>query len=143
MTRLSPDTLALTVLLALMTALGPLSTDLYLPSLPAIARYFNATSGQAQLTLSAYLIGYALGLPLYGPLSDRRGRKNVLMAGLALYGVANALSSLAPSLEVLIVSRFLQGLGAAGPLLAEPVAVRHCGLGGSHHRLASLRPQEG
>ena len=124
MSHLRPGTFALTALLGILTSLGPLSTDLYLPSLPAIARYFNATSGQAQLTLSAYLIGYALGLPLYGPLSDRRGRKNVLMAGLALYGVANALSSLAPSLEVLIISRFLQGLGAAGPLVIVRAIVR-------------------
>lgn len=124
MARLSPNTFALTILLGIMTSLGPLSTDLYLPSLPSIARYFNATSGQAQLTLSAYLVGYAMGLPLYGPLSDRKGRKTILMAGLALYGVANALSSVAPSLEVLIVSRLLQGLGASGPLVIVRAIVR-------------------
>lgn len=124
MARLSPDTFALTILLGILTALGPLSTDLYLPSLPAIARYFSATSGQAQITLSAYLIGYAMGLPLYGPLSDRHGRKKILMAGLILYGVANALSSLAPTLDVLIASRWLQGLGAAGPLVIVRAIVR-------------------
>lgn len=124
MARLSPDTFALTILLGILTALGPLSTDLYLPSLPSIARAFNVTSGQVQLTLSAYLIGYAIGLPLYGPLSDRRGRKTVLMVGLGLYGLANALSSLAPSLEVLIASRFLQGFGAAGPLVIVRAIVR-------------------
>ncbi len=124
MARLSPDTFALTILLGFLTALGPLSTDLYLPSLPSIARYFGATSGHAQLTLSAYLVGYAVGLPLYGPLSDRRGRKSVLMFGLILYGVANALSSLAPSLDVLIASRLLQGLGAAGPLVVARAIVR-------------------
>ena len=124
MARLSPDTFALTILLGILTALGPLSTDLYLPSLPSIARYFGASSGQAQLTLSAYLIGYAMGLPLYGPLSDRRGRKAVLMFGLVLYGVANVLSSLAPSLEVLVASRWLQGLGAAGPLVIVRAIVR-------------------
>lgn len=124
MARLAPGTFALTILLGILTALGPLSTDLYLPSLPAIARYFEVSSGQAQLTLSAYLIGYGIGLPLYGPLSDRQGRKKVLMAGLILYGVANALSSLAPSLEVLIASRLLQGLGAAGPLVIVRAIVR-------------------
>lgn len=124
MTRLSPDTLALTALLGFLIALGPLSTDLYLPSLPSIARYFGTTNGNAQLTLSAYLIGFAIGLPFYGPLSDRRGRKVVLMFGLVLYGAANALSSIAPSLDVLIASRLLQGFGAAGPLVVARAVVR-------------------
>jgi DHA1 family bicyclomycin/chloramphenicol resistance-like MFS transporter len=122
--KLVPGTLALTVLLSFLTSLGPLSTDLYLPSLPAIARDFSASSGHVQLTLSAYLLGYALGLPLYGPLSDRRGRKAVLMFGLVLYGVANALSSLAPTLDILIVSRLMQGLGAAGPIVIARAIVR-------------------
>lgn len=124
MARFSPDTLALTVLLGFLIALGPLSTDLYLPSLPAIARYFGVANGDAQLTLSAYLIGFALGLPIYGPLSDRRGRKSVLMFGLALYGTANALSAIAPTLDVLIASRLLQGFGAAGPLVVARAIVR-------------------
>lgn len=124
MSRFSPDTLALTILLSFLISLGPLSTDLYLPSLPAIARYFGVASGDAQLTLSAYLVGFALGLPLYGPLSDRRGRKSVLMFGLALYGMANALSSIAPSLDILIASRLLQGFGAAAPLIVARAIVR-------------------
>jgi MFS transporter, DHA1 family, multidrug resistance protein len=124
LSHLAPGTFALTILLAILTALGPLSTDLYLPSLPAIARHFAADSGHAQLTLSAYLVGYALGLPLYGPLSDRRGRKPILLFGLALYGVANALSSLAPTLDILILSRFFQGLGAAGPIVIARAIVR-------------------
>jgi MFS transporter, DHA1 family, multidrug resistance protein len=122
--RLLPDTIGLTVLLALLTSLGPLSTDLYLPSLPSIAGYFSATNGHAQLTLSAYLVGYALGLPIYGPLSDRRGRKSVLMAGLVIYGLANVISALAPSLDMLIASRFLQGFGAAGPIVLARAVVR-------------------
>lgn len=114
----------LTILLGFLTALGPLATDLYLPSLPAIARHFGATSGEVQLTLSAYLVGYALGLPLYGPLSDRKGRKAVLLFGLALYGLANALSAISPGLWGLIACRFLQGFGAAGPLVVARAVVR-------------------
>ncbi|HUN12306.1 MAG TPA: hypothetical protein PLE50_08595, partial [Rhabdaerophilum sp.] len=64
MSHLRPGTFALTALLGILTSLGPLSTDLYLPSLPAIAQHFGATSGHAQLSLSAYLAGYAIGLKL-------------------------------------------------------------------------------
>jgi len=124
LSHLRPGTIALTALLGVLTSLGPLSTDLYLPSLPAIAQHFAASSGHAQLTLSAYLLGYAIGLPLYGPLSDRRGRKSVLLFGLALYGVANAISSLSPTLDVLILSRAIQGLGAAGPIVIARAIVR-------------------
>lgn len=115
---------ALTILLGFLTALGPLSTDLYLPSLPAIARHFGVASGQAQLTLSAYLIGFAAGLPIYGPVSDRFGRKRVVLFGLALYGLANLISALAPTLDILIGSRALQGFGAAAPLVVARAMVR-------------------
>jgi DHA1 family bicyclomycin/chloramphenicol resistance-like MFS transporter len=121
---LSTDRFALTVLLGFLTALGPLSTDLYLPSLPSIARHFSVASGQAQLTLSAYLIGFAIGLPIYGPVSDRYGRKRVVLFGLALYGLANLISAIAPSLDVLIASRGLQGFGAAAPLVVARAMVR-------------------
>lgn len=124
MATLSTDRFALTILLGFLTALGPLSTDLYLPSLPSIARHFSVASGQAQLTLSAYLIGFAIGLPIYGPVSDRYGRKRVVLFGLALYGVANLISAIAPSLDVLIASRGLQGFGAAAPLVVARAMVR-------------------
>lgn len=121
---LKADTLAFTALLATLTALGPLSTDMYLPSLPSIGAHFSASSGEAQLTLSAYLFGFAAGLPVYGPLSDRRGRKNVMLVGLVLYGIANALAAAAPSLNLLILARVLQGFGAAGPLVIARSIVR-------------------
>lgn len=124
MATLSTDRFALTILLGFLTALGPLSTDLYLPSLPAIARHFGVASGQAQLTLSAYLIGFAAGLPIYGPVSDRFGRKRVVLFGLLLYGLANVISALSPSLDVLIASRALQGFGAAAPLVVARAMVR-------------------
>ncbi len=124
MATLSTDRFALTILLGFLTALGPLSTDLYLPSLPSIARHFSVASGQAQLTLSAYLIGFAIGLPIYGPVSDRYGRKRVVLFGLALYGVANLISAMSPSLDVLIASRGLQGFGAAAPLVVARAMVR-------------------
>ena len=86
---LRPGTFALTALLAALTAVGPLSTDMYLPSLPDIARDLNASTSQVQLTISSYLIGFACGQILYGPVSDRHGRKPVLLAAVALFCAAS------------------------------------------------------
>lgn len=121
---LKPDTLALTVVLALLTALGPLSTDMYLPVLPAIATHLNATAGQTQLTLSIFLFGFAVGQFFYGPISDRVGRKPVLMFGIALFTLASLGCALAPSIETLIGARFLQALGASGPIVLARAIVR-------------------
>ena len=76
---LRPGTFALTALLAGLSAVGPLTTDMYLPSLPDIARQLGASTAQVQLTISAYLIGFAVGQIFYGPVSDRHGRKPVLI----------------------------------------------------------------
>jgi DHA1 family bicyclomycin/chloramphenicol resistance-like MFS transporter len=120
---LKPDTLALTILLASLTGLGPLSTDLYLPSLPAIARAFSTDAATVQLTLSAYLIGYAAGQIFHGPLSDRLGRRPVLMAGLVGFIAASALCATSLSIEMMIGARALQGLAASGPIvLARSIA---------------------
>lgn len=121
---LKPDTLALTVVLALLTALGPLSTDMYLPSLPAIAAGLQATTGQTQLTLSAFLFGFAAGQFFYGPVSDRVGRKPVLLFGLGLFSLASLICALAPNIEILIAARFLQALGASGPIVLGRAIVR-------------------
>ena len=93
---LRPGTFALTALLAALTAIAPLSTDMYLPSLPDIARALSASTAQVQLTISAYLIGFAVGQIIYGPISDRHGRKPVLLAALALYSVATLICTLSP-----------------------------------------------
>jgi DHA1 family bicyclomycin/chloramphenicol resistance-like MFS transporter len=121
---LKPDTLALTIVLALLTALGPLSTDMYLPSLPAIAAGLEATTGQTQLTLSAFLLGFAAGQFFYGPISDRIGRKPVLLFGLGLFTLASLICAFAPNIETLIGARFLQALGASGPIVLGRAIVR-------------------
>ena len=119
-----PDTFALTALLAFMTALGPLSTDMYLPSLPAIGTAFSVPASQVQLTLSLFLLGFSAGQVIYGPLSDRRGRKPVLLGGFLLFLVASAGCALAQSIEALIIARFLQALGASGPIVLARAIVR-------------------
>jgi DHA1 family bicyclomycin/chloramphenicol resistance-like MFS transporter len=117
---LRPDTLALTALLALLTAVGPMSVDLYLPSLPQIGRVFDAAVPQVQLTLSGYLLCFAVGQIVYGPISDHVGRKPVLLTALCLYVAVCLGCVLATSIEMLIALRCLQALGVAGaPVLAR------------------------
>jgi DHA1 family bicyclomycin/chloramphenicol resistance-like MFS transporter len=121
---LRPDTLALTIVLALLTAVGPLAIDMYLPSLPTLTAALGATPPQGQLTLSAFLVGFAAGQILYGPLSDARGRKPVLLASLCLFTFGSALCAVAPTIETLIVARFVQALGGAGPVVLARSIVR-------------------
>lgn len=119
---LRPDTLALTALLALLTAVGPVSVDLYLPSLPEIGRVFGASVPQVQLTLSGYLFCFAIGQIVYGPISDHVGRKPVLLAALAVYFAVSLGCAFAASIELLIALRCLQALGVAGaPVLARAI----------------------
>jgi DHA1 family bicyclomycin/chloramphenicol resistance-like MFS transporter len=122
--RLRPDTLGMTAMLAMLTALGPLSTDLYLPSLPSIAASLGTDAARTQLTLSAYLVGFAAGQILYGPISDKVGRKPTVLAGLVLYCLASAVCALAVSVDMLIAARVLQALGAAGPIVLGRAIVR-------------------
>jgi len=116
------DTLALTALLALLSAVGPLSVDMYLPSLPDIGQSFGATVPQVQLTLSGFLLCFALGQIVYGPVSDHVGRKPVLQVTLAIYIATSLGCALASSVEMLIVLRGLQAFGvAAAPVLARAI----------------------
>jgi DHA1 family bicyclomycin/chloramphenicol resistance-like MFS transporter len=121
---LSPDTFALTALLALLTALGPLSMDLYLPSLPAIEAALGAPAAQVQLTISVFLVGFAIGQVVYGPISDRFGRKPVLNAALTIFCVGTLVCSIAPTIGALIAARALQGVGAAGVIVLTRAIVR-------------------
>ncbi|WP_066722668.1 MULTISPECIES: multidrug effflux MFS transporter [Hyphomicrobiales] len=121
---LRPDTLAMTAVLAMLTALGPLSTDFYLPSLPDIVRVMETDVAGAQATLSTFLFGFAGGQILWGPLSDRLGRRPVLLTGLALFTLATLACALAPSIEALTVARAVQALGASGPIVLGRAMVR-------------------
>jgi MFS transporter, DHA1 family, multidrug resistance protein len=121
---LRPGTFALTAMLAGLSAFGPLTTDMYLPSLPEIARLLSASTPQVQLTISAYLIGFAFGQIIYGPISDRHGRKPVLLGAIALYCTATLACALAPSIELLITARFAQALGGSGGIVLARAIVR-------------------
>ncbi|MGD8710065.1 MAG: multidrug effflux MFS transporter [Ectothiorhodospiraceae bacterium] len=113
-----------TLVLAALVAMGPLATDLYLPALPAIARDLGAGADQVQLTLSVYLIGFAVAQLVYGPVADRFGRKPVLFFGISLFILASIGCAYTESIEAMIALRFLQALGGcAGPVLGR-AAVR-------------------
>ncbi len=135
---LRPGTFALTALLAAMTAIGPLTTDMYLPSLPDIAQKLGASTAQVQLTISSYLIGFAVGQIVYGPVSDRHGRKPVLIAAVALYCVATLACALSSSIEMLIAGRFVQALGGAGGIVLARAIVRDLYSGARAGRELSL-----
>ena len=135
---LRSGTFALTVLLAALSAIGPLTTDMYLPSLPDIARQLDASTAQVQLTISAYLIGFAVGQIFYGPVSDRHGRKPVLVAAIALYCVASLACALSTSIEMLIVARVFQALGGSGGIVLTRAIVRDIYSGARAGRELSL-----
>lgn len=109
-------------ILGLLTAFGPMSIDMYLPSLPKIGSELLATPGDVQLTLSAFFVGSAIGQLFYGPLSDRFGRRPMLLGGIVLYIATSALCAVSTSIEALIVFRFLHALGSgAGMVIARAV----------------------
>ncbi|MFE3855111.1 multidrug effflux MFS transporter [Streptomyces griseorubiginosus] len=114
--------LLVTLLLGGLTATPPLAMDMYLPSLPQVTDSLHAPAATVQLTLTACLLGMALGQLVVGPMSDRWGRRRPLLAGLLVYVVATALCAVAPTVEFLVGFRLLQGLaGAAGIVIARAV----------------------
>lgn len=103
----------LVVILGLLAMLMPLSIDMYLPALPQIAREFGVSAGSVQMTLNLYILGFALGQLIYGPLADSFGRKPVIAVGTLIFAVAAAACALAQTIDQLIFMRLLHGLSAA------------------------------
>ena len=122
MATLRRDSLALTLLLALLTAIAPLTTDMFLPSLPSMTGVFQTDAASVQLILSVYLIGFAVAHLFYGPAADRFGRRPALLTGFAIYVAASFACIFAPTIEWLIAVRFAQAVGAcAGPVLGRTI----------------------
>ncbi len=108
------------VVLCLLTVFGPISMDLYLPVLPALTTELHAATSAAQLTITACLLGLAIGQVIAGPVSDRFGRRRPLLAGVIAYILTSALCALSPTIPTLIAARFVQGLaGAVGIVIAQ------------------------
>ena len=116
--------LPLTILLGILIALPALGTDLYVPALPDVARSLSAPVSAAQFTLTTYFLGLAAGQLLWGPLSDRYGRKPVLIAGLLIMLVASIAGSFAQSVSGVAAARVVQGLGMASGALIGRTIVR-------------------
>ncbi|MBK9715140.1 MAG: Bcr/CflA family multidrug efflux MFS transporter [Kouleothrix sp.] len=119
-----PSTARLTLILGALTAFGPMSIDMYLPSLPAIAREFHTDTATAQISLAIFFAGLAAGQAFYGPIADRYGRKRPLLIGCALYAVASIACALAPSIEALIALRLVQAIGGCAGMVLARSAVR-------------------
>ena len=112
----------LTVLLGVLIALTALGMDMFLPAVPIIARAFGAEPGSAQFPVTTYLLGLAIGQFAWGPLSDRLGRKPVLLGGLGLFLASSVACSAAGSLQEIVLLRFAQGIGmSSGPVIARAV----------------------
>ena len=112
------------VVLALLLGIQPVTTDLYLPALPALTEGFGAPVSQAQLTLTLLLLAFGLSQLVWGPLSDRFGRRPVLLCGLAAYTLASVGCALAPSMPLLIVWRTLQGVAMGAAVMCARAIVR-------------------
>ena len=121
----SPPTVVpwrLVLLLGALTAFAPMSIDMYLSSLPSIGRSLHAGPEQTQTTLAAFFAGMAIGQIIYGPASDRFGRRLPLLVGIVVFFVASVVCALAPNIETLIAARFVQALGGcAGAVIARAV----------------------
>lgn len=117
-------TLGIIFILAALTAIQPLSTDMYLPSLLGIAETLNTDMAHVQITLSIFMFGFALGQIFYGPFADKYGRRPVLIVSLSIYMLGSLLCILANNIELLIFGRLLQALGGSGPMILGRTIVR-------------------
>jgi len=121
-TRVMPAMVVLIPVLGALSAFAPMSIDMYLPSTEHLVGVFDTTTERVQWTLSSFIFGYAIAHMFWGPVSDRYGRRPLLVIGVGLYTIASLGCLFAPSVEAMIGLRGLQGLGAAAaPLLARAV----------------------
>ncbi|OMD33841.1 MFS transporter [Paenibacillus odorifer] len=116
--------LQLAVILGSITTIGPLSIDMYLPALPALVDDFGTTAALVQLSLTFFLLGLASGQLVAGPLSDVYGRRRPLLIGMFIYAVSSVLCAFSPSIGLLIVLRFIQGLAGSVGVVVSRAAVR-------------------
>jgi DHA1 family bicyclomycin/chloramphenicol resistance-like MFS transporter len=113
LSRKQNSSVGIIVILGLLAMLMPLSIDMYLPALPMIAQGFNVPAGSAQMTLSTYILGFAIGQIFYGPMADSLGRKPVVLGGTLVFALAAIACALSQTIDQLIAMRFLHGLAAA------------------------------
>src|SRR5581483_5057095 len=130
--------IGLILMLGGLSMFAPLSIDMYLPALPTLSRDLDASASEAQLTLSAFFLGLALGQAIIGPLSDALGRRRPLLLGLVAYAVASLLCAVAPSIVALIGLRFVQGFAGAASIVIARAIVRDLHSGVAAARFMSV-----
>jgi DHA1 family bicyclomycin/chloramphenicol resistance-like MFS transporter len=118
------ERIALAFLLSMLGILGPFNIDMYLPSFPDIAEDLSARASLVQLSLTACLIGLAVGQVIVGPLSDAHGRRKPLLIGISLFALSSLLCAIAPNITTFIAARFLQGLTASAGIVLSRAVVR-------------------
>jgi DHA1 family bicyclomycin/chloramphenicol resistance-like MFS transporter len=126
------------IVLGLLSAIGPVAIDMYLPALPEIGGQLAASTASVQLSLMSFMAAFAVGQLIYGPISDMVGRKPPLYAGIALFIVGSIGCAVAPSVEWLIVSRFIQGIGGCAAMSLPRAIVRDEYTGAEAAQLFSL-----
>lgn len=133
-----PGFMRTALVLGLLSCIGPVSIDMYLPAMPQIAERLSADSAMVQATLSAYFLAFGVAQLVYGPLADQYGRKAPLLAGVTVFLAGSIGCALAPSAGWLIAFRFLQGLGGAAVMVIPRAIVRDLHTGPQGARLMAL-----
>lgn len=123
------------LVLGLLSCIGPFAIDMYLPAMPAIGQSLNASVQDMQTTITAYFIAFGLAQLVYGPWADRSGRKPPLYAGIAIFVAGSILCTFAPSVEVLVAGRAIQGLGGAALMVVPRAIIRDMYTGHAATRL--------
>ena len=134
--RLGP--FGLVVLLVVGALVTPLSLDMYTPAVPHMTEFFGTSEAMVNLTLVGYFLFFAVGLLIFGPVSDRYGRKPVLVAGILAYALASAACALSTSIGMLIAMRVLQALGAGAVSAVSTAVVKDAVVPERHEALLSL-----
>ncbi len=116
----------LILFITLMNMFIPLSTDLYLPALPSMSEVFGVPTTLTNLTLVAFFFFYAVGTLFWGPMSDKYGRKKILIVGSGIYSAASMVCAIAPTVYVLIAARVLQGIGAGAITAVSMALIKDC-----------------
>ncbi len=116
----------LIIFLGMLSAFGPFVTDMYLPTLPSMAEIFATTPSMVQMGLATSMLGLAVGQIFFGPLSDKFGRKKVLVSAMILFAISTIVCVYSPTIEVFNLSRFLQGLGGSGGIVLSRSVATDC-----------------
>ncbi|WP_018213079.1 multidrug effflux MFS transporter [Desulfitobacterium hafniense] len=124
--------------IVLMNMFIPLSMDLYLPALPTMNEYFGSSASITNLTLSLFFLFYAIAILVWGPLSDRYGRKPIIMVGSAIYIVSSIACALSTNITLLIISRACQGIGSGGITSASMAIIKDCFTGKSRETILAV-----